>query len=288
MIEKLGIGTAQFGQRYGISNKFGKVSQSEAENILYLAKLNSIDIIDTAISYNSESCLGNIGVKEYKVVTKLPPVPNDIKNICEWIDVQIKSSLKRLRVNSVYGLLLHNSEDYKNSELREKFKSLKADKIIHKIGVSIYSPNELNNLPCENEIDIVQAPINLVDQRLVDSGWLKKLNSYGVEVHARSVFMQGLLLMPKKLIPQSFMAWSSLWNKWHDWLNRENITAIEACLHYVFSLPHVNRVIIGFEAANQLKQIVESLKSSLNISYLDISNIDENLVNPSIWPTHEK
>tara|TARA_B100000609_G_scaffold185578_1_gene169650 strand:+ start:3331 stop:4197 length:867 start_codon:yes stop_codon:yes gene_type:complete len=288
MVEKLGIGTAQFGQRYGISNKFGKVSQSEAENILYLAKLNSIDIIDTAISYNSESCLGNIGVKEYKVVTKLPPVPNDIKNICEWIDVQIKSSLKRLRVNSVYGLLLHNSEDYKNSELREKFKSLKADKIIHKIGVSIYSPNELNNLPCENEIDIVQAPINLVDQRLVDSGWLKKLNSYGVEVHARSVFMQGLLLMPKKLIPQSFMAWSSLWNKWHDWLNRENITAIEACLHYVFSLPYVNRVIIGFEAANQLKQIVESLKSSLNISYLDISNIDENLVNPSIWPTHEK
>ena len=288
MIEKLGIGTAQFGQRYGISNKFGKVSQSEAENILYLAKLNSIDIIDTAISYNSESCLGNIGVKEYKVVTKLPPVPNGIKNICEWIDVQIKSSLKRLRVNSVYGLLLHNSEDYKNSELREKFKSLKADKIIHKIGVSIYSPNELNNLPCENEIDIVQAPINLVDQRLVDSGWLKKLNSYGVEVHARSVFMQGLLLMPKKLIPQSFMAWSSLWNRWHDWLNRENITAIEACLHYVFSLPYVNRVIIGFEAANQLKQIVESLKSSLNISYLDISNIDENLVNPSIWPTHEK
>tara|TARA_Y100001934_G_C12332965_1_gene766119 strand:- start:1103 stop:1969 length:867 start_codon:yes stop_codon:yes gene_type:complete len=288
MVEKLGIGTAQFGQRYGISNKFGKVSQSEAENILYLAKLNSIDIIDTAISYNSESCLGNIGVKEYKVVTKLPPVPNDIKNICEWIDVQIKSSLKRLRVNSVYGLLLHNSEDYKNSELREKFKSLKADKIIHKIGVSIYSPNELNNLPCENEIDIVQAPINLVDQRLVDSGWLKKLNSYGVEVHARSVFMQGLLLMPKKLIPQSFMAWSSLWNRWHDWLNRENITAIEACLHYVFSLPYVNRVIIGFEAANQLKQIVESLKSSLNISYLDISNIDENLVNPSIWPTHEK
>ena len=288
MVEKLGIGTAQFGQRYGISNKFGKVPQSEAENILYLAKLNSIDIIDTAISYNSESCLGNIGVKEYKVVTKLPPVPNGVKNICEWIDVQIKSSLKRLRVNSVYGLLLHNSEDYKNSELREKFKSLKADKIIHKIGVSIYSPNELNNLPCENEIDIVQAPINLVDQRLVDSGWLKKLNSYGVEVHARSVFMQGLLLMPKKLIPQSFMAWSSLWNRWHDWLNRENITAIEACLHYVFSLPYVNRVIIGFEAANQLKQIVESLKSSLNISYLDISNREEYLVNPSMWPTHEK
>ena len=199
-----------------------------------------------------------------------------------------KSSLKRLRVNSVYGLLLHNSEDYKNSEIREKFKSLKADKIIHKIGVSIYSPNELNNLPCENEIDIVQAPINLVDQRLVDSGWLKKLNSYGVEVHARSVFMQGLLLMPKKLIPQSFMDWSSLWNKWHDWLNRENITAIEACLHYVFSLPYVNRVIIGFEAANQLKQIVESLKSSLNISYLDISNSEEDLVNPSMWPTHEK
>ncbi len=288
MVEKLGIGTAQFGQRYGISNKFGKVSQSEAENILHLAKLNSIDIIDTAISYNSESFLGNIGVKEYKVVTKLPPVPNGIKNIYEWIDVQIKSSLKRLRVNSVYGLLLHRSEDYEISDLREKFKSLKADKIIHKIGISIYSPNELNNLPCENEIDIVQAPINLVDQRLVDSGWLKKLNSYGVEVHARSVFMQGLLLMPKKLIPQSFMAWSSLWNKWHDWLNRENITAIEACLHYVFTLPYINRVIIGLEAANQLKQIVESLKSSLNISYLDISNSEEDLVNPSMWPTHKK
>ena len=93
MVEKLGI-EPQFGQRYGISNKFAKFHKV-AENILHLAKLNSIDIIDTAISYNSES-FRNIGVKEYKVVTKLPPVPNDINNIYEWIDVQIKSSLKRL------------------------------------------------------------------------------------------------------------------------------------------------------------------------------------------------
>ena len=283
-MNRLALGTAQFGMKYGIANTKGQVTEKEAIEIIRVAKLNNIDTIDTAISYNeSEGCLGNIGVLNFKTITKLPSLPLGISDPDEWIYQQIEASLKRLKLKKLYGLLLHSSEQFVNPSIRLVLKNLKECKKVKKIGVSIYSPDELDRIPIEEGIDIVQAPLNLVDQRLVSSGWLKILHDNKIEVHTRSAFLQGLLVMPRILIPDQFSKWDNIWDTWHDWLKLNDISAVQGCLNFVLSFPEINKVIVGVDTVDQFKHLIKA-SSSPNCSYsVDIISNDKTLINPYLW-----
>ena len=176
---RLALGTVQFGLPYGVANKSGQVSRAEAKLMVRLALENGIDTLDTAIAYGeSEKCLGEIGVENFKLVTKLPSIPDGCLDISGWIHEQVTSSLLRLGVEKLYGFLLHKSEDLlgpDGPELYRALDSLKEKGLVKKIGVSIYSPNELESLKKDFSFDLIQAPFNLIDQRLLYSGWMKKL-----------------------------------------------------------------------------------------------------------------
>src|SRR3989338_1375415 len=195
---RLAIGTAQFGLHYGIANQGGQVTRSAAKAMLQLAAENGIDTLDTAIAYGeSETCLGEVGTQGFKLVTKLPAVPDDCADVSGWVQEQVAASLARLGVNVVYGLLLHRPEQLLRSEgkaLYHTLQNLKETGQVQKVGISIYAPSELEVLTKQYCFDLVQAPFNLVDCRLHTSGWLKRLKDEGVEIHTRSAFLQGLLL----------------------------------------------------------------------------------------------
>ena len=218
---KLALGTAQFGMNYGISNTEGQVKQFEIKKMLDFALKNSIDLLDTAISYgSSEECLGRAGVADFKVMTKLPPIPDNCENIYQWIEDQIAASSSRIGVDSLYGLLVHKASDLTGVNGGNLYRVLDAYRKrgeILKLGVSIYSPQELDPIYEKFSIDIVQAPFNLIDRRLHTSGWLNRLKNRDIEVHARSTFLQGLLLMPLSDLPVRFNRWSRLWNRWDQW-----------------------------------------------------------------------
>ena len=196
------LGTVQFGMKYGISNEEDETSVEEINSILNICKKFEIDTIDTAIDYgNSEIKLGMAGVKDFKVVTKIPSIDPKVDDVSYLIKNSIMDSLEKLKLNSIYGLLLHKSSDLKsikNREIINSLNNLKQEGIVKKIGCSIYSPDELDFIVNSLDVDIIQAPLNLFDRRLIDSGWLSKLKSYGVEIHTRSIFLQGLLLMPRR------------------------------------------------------------------------------------------
>ena len=242
---------------YGIANVTGKVSREGAQAILELASLSGIESIDTAIAYKeSEACLGAAGIGNFRVVTKLPPVPKDIADIGRWIDAQVEASLQRLQIDTVYALLLHRSGQFGDKSVREALVKLKERGTLHKIGVSIYSPDELDSIPVAGAIDIVQAPLNLVDRQLVTSGWLKRLADCSIEIHTRSAFLQGLLLMPRKSIPEKFSPWCRTWDAWHEWLSGKGMSAVQACLGFALSFPEVDRVVVGVETLYQLSQLI--------------------------------
>ena len=283
-MNRLALGTAQFGMKYGIANTNGQVTAMEAQEILSIAKSNNIDTIDTAINYNeSEGCLGNIGVRNFKMITKLPSLPLGISDPHEWIYQQIEASLKRLKIEKLYGLLLHSSEQFVNASIRLVLKDLKECDKVKKIGVSIYSPDELDRIPIEEGIDIVQAPLNLVDQRLVSSGWLQILHDNKIEIHTRSAFLQGLLVMPRTLIPDRFSKWDNIWDTWHDWLNSNDISAVQGCLNFVLSLPEIDKVIVGVDTVSQLKKLIKESLSPISTNSVDIASNDNRLVNPCLW-----
>lgn len=281
------IGTAQFGMAYGIANLRGKIDAPEAAEILKLAKVNNIETIDTAITYgDSEQCLGSVGVHNFKLITKLPSIPSGCIDVCSWIFEQIQSSLMRLKVNSLYGILLHQSKDLLSKNGKQIYKALirlKEAGITQKIGISIYSPEDLDLIIRSYKLDIVQAPLNLIDRRLIDSGWLNQLKDLGYEVHVRSVFLQGLLLMDQNNRPSKFSRWDNIWDEWHSWGRNQKLRPIEACLFYVLSFPEVDKVIVGMDGLKQFQEIIESIKCYKKLNFPSIGSNDELLLNPSKW-----
>jgi aryl-alcohol dehydrogenase-like predicted oxidoreductase len=286
-VSRLALGTVQFGLAYGIANQDGQVTRSVAKSMLQLASAKGIDTLDTAIAYGeSESCLGVAGTQKFKLVTKLPAVPDGHSNINHWIHDQVTASFARLGVNSVYGLLLHRSEQLVGpigQVIFESLQGLKEAGLVQKIGVSIYSPSELDTLNDRYRFDLVQAPLNLVDRRLVTSGWLRRLKQDGAEIHTRSAFLQGLLLMPRFAIPPKFSPWTELWDKWHDWLSHHAISAVHACLAYPISFPEIDRVVIGADSVKQLEQIISAAASVSTVDLPDLHCSAENLINPARW-----
>jgi aryl-alcohol dehydrogenase-like predicted oxidoreductase len=285
---KLALGTAQFGMDYGIANKNGRISNNQVKEILEKARNSGVDILDTAINYGeSEKCLGQIGITHFKVITKLPAVPENISNVETWIEEQLTKSLERLGLKSIHGLLLHRPEQLKFSVGKKIIKALEDLKIrglVKKIGISVYEPKELETLIESFSIDIVQIPINIFDRRIISTGWLSTLKQKKIEIHARSVFLQGLLLMKYLELPEKFLSQNKLWIKWHQWLNQhDDITPIKACLGFVSSLKDVDRIIVGVDNIEQFEEVIEVIKNTPDIDYPNFESQDEKFLNPSNW-----
>ncbi len=285
-MKRLALGTVQFGLPYGIANQTGQVSRSEAKAMLQLAS-SDIDTLDTAIAYgDSENCLGEVGTQGYKLVTKLPSVPDGCADVRGWVREQVSASFARLGVVEVYGLLLHRSElllNNRGNELYRAIQELKDNGRVKKVGVSIYTPSELDGIANMFRLDLVQAPFNLIDRRLLTSGWMQRLKDDGVEIHTRSAFLQGLLLMSQAARLPKFGAWKDLWQIWHKWLSDRNVTAVQACLAFPLSFSEIDRVVVGADGVNQLRQIIVAANNATLVDLPDLQSVDENLINPNRW-----
>ena len=287
MTKRLALGTAQFGMPYGIANTQGKVQSKSAERILQYASESGIDTIDTAIAYGeSESLLGSIGVSPFKVISKLPALPSSTSGVCDWALRSTEASLSRLKKDSLDGLLLHRSADLlgaKGVGLFEAMCQLKSRGLVKKIGISVYSYEILDLCVGRYQLDLVQAPFNLVDRRFHASGWLQRLASLGCEVHVRSAFLQGLLLLPREQIPAKFERWSEIWNRWHGWLQQRG-EPVSACLSFPMSFPQIDRIVVGVNDLAQLRQIVGASQSCNRHDLPDLACDEESLINPAKWP----
>lgn len=286
-MSRLALGTAQFGLDYGIANKSGMVPIEVVGSMLEFARSNGIEVIDTAIAYgSSEKSLGHFYLGPFNTVTKLPKIDSGVSDIYFYLSGMVNSSLTMLGLEQIYGLLLHNPMDLLSLRGKDIYRSLvtfKEEGKVKKIGVSVYEPSELDLLCSKYEFDLVQAPFNIVDRRLSESGWLARLKDADIEVHIRSAFLQGLLLMNRSSIPFKFKKWDSIWTTWNQWLSENNITALTACLGYPLSFTEVDRVVVGADNLLHLKEIVEASKLSFPDKIPEIVSYDQDLINPSRW-----
>jgi aryl-alcohol dehydrogenase-like predicted oxidoreductase len=284
---KIELGTVQFGIPYGIANSKGQVEKKEAKNILDYAKSSGINSIDTAIAYGtSEKCLGEIGLDGFQVITKLPKIPDNYGNLKSWVQKHIKNSLSTLSVESLSGLLLHRPSQLLDSDKNELWSillRLKDEGLVKKIGFSIYTPSELDDLWNLYKPDLIQAPYSIFDRRLETSGWLERLYNENVEIHIRSIFLQGLLLMNKNARPKKFNKWLELWNRWHDWLEDNNVSPLQAAVSFSISDNRIKKVTVGVDSLGQLKEVIAASNSNINKFPQDLNVEDTKLLNPSEW-----
>ena len=286
---KIALGTVQFGCDYGIANKRRQVQDSEVAKIISNARSSGINLLDTAVAYgSSENVLGRVGVGGFNVVTKLPADPKVSQSaIGQWVKTQVYASLARLRRDTLYALLLHQPQILLTShgaEVSRALSDLKNDGVVQKIGVSVYSPDELPPIFSKYCIDLVQVPLNVADRRMETSGWLERLHNEGVEVHSRSTFLQGLLLMGRNELPGKFLRWSRLWEEWESVLMNSGVTALEACLAYPLSIRQVDHVLVGVDGLNHLRAILKAAnRQPCNLDTSFMMSADLDLIHPPNW-----
>jgi aryl-alcohol dehydrogenase-like predicted oxidoreductase len=288
---KLGLGTVQFGLDYGVSNRAGRVPAPLIEEILRYAA-DKIEYIDTAPSYGeSESVLGSLLGKTntFRLITKTTAIsPNSIRE--KEVDRVLKSfhrSLRRLNRTSVYGLLVHEPDDLvsKNSQLLWRaLEGLKQAGFVSKLGVSVYTMDQLERIRDSCGVDIVQVPLNVFDQRLLDGRQIRKLKADGLEIHVRSVFLQGLLLMQPEELPAYFDRMRGKMREYHKFLRANNLKPLQAALLFVSQVREVDCAILGVCSKKQLMEVLDSLRGNFpKVDFCPFSMNAEPLVDPTAW-----
>lgn len=293
MALKLGIGTAQFGMDYGISNQAGQSTPEEIANILALAANRGVRLIDTAPTYgNSEVMLGAAlpANRNFDVVTKTPVYSGREIGLAECTELQdtFARTLTRLGVPSVYGLLVHHAEDLlvaSGARLFDEMTALKSQRQVSKIGASVYTADQIEQLCQRYPIDMIQVPVSIFDQRLIAGGQLGKLRRAGIEIHVRSVFLQGLVLMPPNAAPAFFDPIRPRLLEFHAAAKVCDTTPMQLALNFIQQLAGIDGIIIGVCSANELSQILDILddEPSRDLDYTRFAINDERMINPTYW-----
>ncbi len=283
---KLALGTAQFGLNYGISNNNGQINEHEVARILELALENKITTLDTAIAYgNSESILGQHDLHAFQIISKLGEF-STTENIYEWAHNALNGTLSRLKQQKIKGLLLHRPHQLLESDgtaIYSALRKFKEEGFIEKIGISVYGPTEALEILAHFDFDIIQIPFNIFDQRILRPPFLQHAKKRNVEIHIRSIFLQGLLLFEQHELPQKFHRWENIWQDFQEWLSNEGISPLEACVRSAFSISEIDKIIVGIANSEQLKQLVNAAqKPSLQIPS-HLSSNDVYLINPINW-----
>jgi len=279
-IGRLGIGTVQFGQAYGISNAQGQVPRADVKLILDLAARTGIGLVDTAANYGeAEAVLGGSDLKSFRIVSKTLGVQHGVHAVI----ARVRQSVRAL--GAVDLLLVHAAKDLlgpSGSTLWRSLQALKAEGIVGGIGISAYVDDDPVMLAECFGPDAMQLPFSLLDQRLLEDGSLKRLKQLGVEIHARSLFLQGLLFMPEP--PAQLSAARPMLEKVRAEIARAGTTPLAAALGFVLARPEVDVAVIGMTGLQQLKEIITAALSPLpewNWNACALS--DERILTPSLW-----
>lgn len=292
---KICIGSAQFGDPYGISNQSKKkVSFHELNKIFELAHNNKINYLDTAFEYNLSSSFKkiNFNLNNMNIITKIPSRYFGERNFLEVIEKKLKKDLNKFKIKYFYGVLIHDFINLKNKDkykIKKTFKFLLKKKITKKIGLSIYQQKDFYNFQKIIKPNIVQGPVNLFDRSMLKNNFLKFLEKEKIEFHARSIFLQGLLLMDFDNLPIYFMKWKKCFLHLKTWSVKNNISIYNACLLYVCGIKNIKKIIVGFQTSDQLNEFLQ-FKNRKEINFNKIINLNypEKLIKPYHWNINEK
>lgn len=293
---RLVLGTAQFGLAYGISHDGGPVPMWEVENILLAARDARIVTLDTAAAYGeSESALGRLGhvSTAFEIITKTLPVRSDDLTSADLraIDNGFRRSLSRLKREKVSVLLAHEAADLlaKNGErLWELMEGFRAEGLTGRLGVSAYDASQIAAVLERFPVEVMQIPINVFDQRLVEDGTLRRLAERGVEVHARSLILQGLLLMTETEVAVRLPVALSAFRRWQVACANANIRPLTAALGFGLARPEIARIVVGVHSHQHLAECLAAAKHAMTSHrpQLDWANLacdDLDIVDPRRW-----
>ena len=282
---KIVLGTAQFGMNYGIANKSGRVVQKEVSSILNFAWDNGIRYLDTAEGYGaSELAIGSHlqahPNQSWEIITKAGATRDSVAN-------QISYSAKKLGIQPAV-LLAHDADSFLNSDFQEGLAKARDRGMISKLGVSLYRQDEVERVMVAKVLpEIIQLPMNILDTRLYRNGILTDLNNLGIEIHVRSIFLQGLFYLTELELKENFSEVIPYLDTLRSISESANVSVAELSLLWLTSLEQVSKIVVGIDNLSQLHGHLETIQKSVGAAYFDealsIHFNNEQILNPSLW-----
>ncbi len=281
---KLALGTVQFGLLYGINNQYGVPRDVELSEIFSLANESGIKVLDSAQGYgNAEERIGKFSNNEFQIITKFKKLQSPFPFLSE-----LRDSLNKLKSDSVYGYLAHDGDLLiKNPFWWEGLLEAKERGLVKKIGYSLYSVNQLESLLNKQIIpDLIQFPYNILDRRF--EPYLPQLASLGVEIHTRSVYLQGLLYMKPNQMPVYVRALHPYFTQVNEIVKKYDVSLGKICLGFALQNPLISKVVIGIDNIFQLTENInlckkENLTQDIMNELFSINVKEKNLLNPANW-----
>ena len=280
------LGTAQFGSGYGVTNTVGRLSDESVASIVALALGGGVRVFDTAAGYgDAERRLGAAleGTAHAGVITKfaLPPEGEPVTASALFED-----SLGRLGISELSGLLLHdmrNLVDPRWLHALDIVREGRADGRISRIGVSIYDVDDLERaLEMFPDLDLVQVPGSVLDRRLLDSPVLAEIHDAGIEVHVRSVFLQGILLADPLGLDQRFALLVPHLLELRATASSAGIPVAELVVQQVRDHPVADALVVGATSVDELGQILSAFSGETR-EQLDAPRVPTALIDPRRW-----
>jgi aryl-alcohol dehydrogenase-like predicted oxidoreductase len=281
------LGGATLGNQYGVSNT---VKMTDGESLLLIEEAFQQGFlgIDTAPVYgNSESVCGSSNLRNKEVFTKV--LGSAVRQGLEEGFEEVKRSLKRLQVEKLTGITFHSSDDFTfntQTSIDLVQKLLDCD-LVESWGVSMYSPKEISKILDHAKPDYVQAPVNIADRRFIDSSVTATLRQQDIALHARSVYLQGILLQDPATIHEYFSPWKTQLSEYQSISNANGLSLLGMTVASVLELGEVTRVVVGANNISQLQQMAEQLKFVPQKNLLSMFKpcSDEALIDPRLWNT---
>lgn len=265
--------------------------EAQVARVLELARQHGITVLDTASAYgDSEAVLGRVlaGRAEFAVVTKTQPraAAENAAAELEAVVGCFHQSLDRLQVPQVYGLLVHHGESLLRPGgelLYARLAQWKHEGLVRKVGASVYEPAQALLLAQRYPMDLVQLPLSVFDQRALDDGVVSALHAQGIEVHARSAFLQGLLLMGVDEVPPALQRFAAHLQAYRNVLHEAGYSPLEGALGFVKDIPGVDVVLIGVTSDSQLRDCLTAYQRGCELDLRKFACADEDLIDPRRW-----
>lgn len=258
-LSRLALGTVQFGMRYGIANRNGQPSFDEVCSILRLAHESGVNCLDTASAYGtSEEVLGKalreLGLRERMVVvTKIAPAskPADVA-------ASVELSLERLGLTCLPLVLFHREA---NMEYVGELERCCERGLVRHIGMSCDGdPESAAALIGSGRLKAVQVPASMLDRRNAGAGNFREAARRGMAVFIRSVYLQGLLLMPEESVPVPLRSVLPARRRLESLAKDAGMTLACMAVRYMLGQEGVTCVLAGVESAAQLRENIAMVK----------------------------
>lgn len=287
-MQKIILGTVQFGSNYGINNCKGKPSFDECCDILNKSFDFGITTLDTAEAYgDAHKIIGDFHKlnpsKKFKIITK---IPHGV--VIDNVQGKVEQYLKDLEIDSIEVLMFHSFDTYiENYNYIDKFESLINEGFIKKIGVSVYTNEQIQSLLADKRITVVQLPFNLFDNVNKRGEVIEKLKLSGKMVHTRSAFLQGLFFKDTNNLSSFFYPIKEQLEKLNKLSEKYNVSISKMALAYSLKQNNIDQVLIGIDSIIQLEdnflafqyQLDEKLMPEINAITIE----NDELLNPALW-----